>query len=584
MINKVGCRMSEETTEQNESCAEAYLRLLAANDVDYLFINPGTDTAPLNEAFSKLAAKGIEKPSPILVPHEIAATSMAYGYALVSGKPQVVMVHVMVGTANSVGAVMSAYRARVPIIFTAGRTPITEEGHEGSRDLSVHWGQESFDQGGLLREFVKWDYELRTTQQLNTVVERAFKVATAEPQGPVYLILPREWLMEDTGQVKKDSKRIRQGASVPCADPEELRRAARLLLDASEPIIITSRLGKRPDAVNKLVELAELLAIPVVEAPKYFMNFPTENTFHLGYDPAPYLERADAILLVESDIPWIPKNAKPREDAVIIQIDVDPTYTSYPIWGYPVDLPITADSGLAIPNLISILEELIPDVEAKMEEVEDRRERIKNTHNRQRRLWRDTALKVKDDKPIDFTWLSYVVNEIKDENTIVFNEYDLDSTQVQLTKPGTYFRTSPAGWLGLGLGAAIGAKMAAPKQTVIACIGDGSYIFAVPTACHWVLNRYSIPLLTVIFDNQCYNAVKRTVKNLYPNGWSVKTNNFVGVDLDPHPDFAQIAEANHGYGETVEEPEELRNALTRGLEVVRKQKRQALIDVICKHP
>ena len=576
--------MSEEIIEQGESCAEAYLRLLAANGVDYLFINPGTDTAPINEVFAKFAAKGVEKPKPILVPHEIPATGMAYGYALVSHRPQVVMVHVIVGAANALGAVMSAYRARVPMIFTAGRTPITEEGFEGSRDISVHWGQESFDQGGLLREFVKWDYELRTSRQLKTVVERAFKIATAEPQGPVYLILPREWLMEEIREGEVAPARVRQPVSPPSADVDRLREAAQLLLEASSPLIITGRLGRRPEAVSRLVELAEILAIPVVEAPKNFMNFPTENPLHVGYDVKPHLEQADVIMLIDSDIPWIPKVVKPNESAEIIQIDVDPAYTSYPIWGYPVDMPITSDPILAIPILKSILEELISNTQGKREEIEDRYDRIKSEHRRLRDLWREAALKAKDEKPISFTWLSYIVNKVKDENTIIVDEYDLESTQIQLSKPGTYFRSSPAGWLGLGMGVALGAKMAAPQQTVIACVGDGSYIFAVPTACHWVSNRYHIPFLTVIFNNQCYNAVKRTVRTLFPNGWSAKTGNFVAVDLDPSPNYAEIAKANHGYGETVEDPAELEDALTRGLRVVREEKRQALIDVICKHP
>ena len=576
--------MTEGTNRQEESCAEAYLKLLSNYGVDYLFMNPGTDTAPLNEVFAKFAAKGIEKPSLVLVPHEIAATSMAYGYALVSGKPQVVMVHVIVGTANALGGVMSAYRARVPMIFTAGRTPITEEGFEGSRDISVHWGQESFDQGGLLREFVKWDYELRTTKQLRTVVERAFRIATTEPQGPVYLILPREWLMEKVREDEETPIRMSQPASLPNADTGKLKEVARLLLNVDNPLIITSRLGRRTDAVSGLVKLAELLAIPVVEAPKYFMNFPTENPLHVGYDPKPYLEKADLVLLLDSDIPGIPKTTRPREDAKIIHIDIDPAYTSYPIWGYPVDIPIIADPSLAVPTLNSILEKYLSDEKLKREEIRDRYEKIREEHNQQRDLWKKIALKAGKNKYIDFTWLSSVVNEVKDEGTIIFNEYDLDSTQIELTRPGTYFRTSPAAWLGLGLGAAIGAKMAAPTKTVIACMGDGSYMFGVPTACYWVSNRYRIPFLTIIFNNQCYNAVKRTVRRLFPNGWSVTTGKFAGVDLDPSPNFAKIAKANNCYGESVKDPGDLRDALIRGLKIVREQKKQALIDVICKQP
>jgi len=179
-----------------ESTAEAYLTLLKARGVDYFFGNGGTDFAPIVEAYAKLAAEGKGFPKPITVPHEFTAVSMAHGYAMVAGRPQAVMVHVIVGTANGLGAVMNAARANVPLFFTAGRTPITEGAILGARNRQIHWAQESFDQGGIVREFVKWDYELRTFAQLETVVDRALALATAEPQGPVYLSLPREVLAE----------------------------------------------------------------------------------------------------------------------------------------------------------------------------------------------------------------------------------------------------------------------------------------------------------------------------------------------------------------------------------------------------
>ena len=152
-----------------ESTADAYLELLAARGVDYLFANAGTDFAPLIEAYARRQANGLPFPRPITVPHEIPAVAMAHGHAMVSGKPQAVMVHVIVGAANALGGVINAARSQVPILFTAGRTPITEQGMLGSRDRQIHWAQEAFDQAGLAREFVKWDYELRNFAQLAAV-------------------------------------------------------------------------------------------------------------------------------------------------------------------------------------------------------------------------------------------------------------------------------------------------------------------------------------------------------------------------------------------------------------------------------
>ena len=164
-----------------ESTAEAYLELLAARGIEYLFANAGTDFAPLIEAYAKRGAQGQTSPRPLTIPHETPAVAMAHGYTMVSGRPQAVMVHVIVGAGNAVGGIINAARCNVPMLFSAGRNPITEYGLPGSRDRHIHWAQESFDQAGMVREYVKWDYELRGFSQLETVVDRALTVAQAEP-------------------------------------------------------------------------------------------------------------------------------------------------------------------------------------------------------------------------------------------------------------------------------------------------------------------------------------------------------------------------------------------------------------------
>jgi acetolactate synthase-1/2/3 large subunit len=214
-------------TASIESTADAYLELLAARGVDYLFANAGTDFAPLIEAYARRQASGLACPRPITVPHEIPAVAMAHGHAMVSGQPQAVMVHVIVGAANALGGVINAARSQVPILFTAGRTPITEGGLLGSRDRPIHWAQEAFDQAGLAREFVKWDYELRNFIQLETVVDRALAIARSEPAGPVYLTLPREVLAEhhETFEYADPAQQAPNGPVV--AGPEEIAATAK---------------------------------------------------------------------------------------------------------------------------------------------------------------------------------------------------------------------------------------------------------------------------------------------------------------------------------------------------------------------
>ena len=222
-----------------ESTADAYLELLAARGVEYFFANAGTDFAPLIEAYARRGAQGQASPRPITVPHEVPAVAMAHGYTMVSGRAQAVMVHVIVGAGNAAGGVINAARSNIPMLFSAGRNPITEAGNAGSRDRPIHWAQEAFDQAGMLREFVKWDYELKRFDQLETVVDRALTLAQSEPRGPVYLTLPREVLAErhDAIEYADPARAVVPAATLP--DPAAVDEAAAMLGAARNPIIIT---------------------------------------------------------------------------------------------------------------------------------------------------------------------------------------------------------------------------------------------------------------------------------------------------------------------------------------------------------
>ena len=181
-----------EDPARTPMAGDLFLSALAAHGVDYFFANPGTDFPPVVEAFERAKRTNMPVPTPVLVPHENLAVGMAHGAYLMTGRPQAVMVHVNVGTANTINNLANLSRERAPFLLAAGRSPITESGQFGSRLRQIHWGQEMFDQAGMVREFVKWDYELRVASQVGDVVARAFEVAMTSPQGPVYLTLPRE--------------------------------------------------------------------------------------------------------------------------------------------------------------------------------------------------------------------------------------------------------------------------------------------------------------------------------------------------------------------------------------------------------
>lgn len=565
-----------------ENTAQAYLELLRDRGVKYFFGNAGTDFASLVDAFAKFSEEGKPYPRPITVPHEFLGVSMAHGYYMITGEPQVVMVHVIVGTANASGAIMNAARANVPIIFSAGRTPFTEAGLVGSRDVQIHWAQESFDQGNLIREFVKWDYELKHFSQLESVVDRALAIAMAEPRGPVYLTFPREVLAEAHSEITMSPGGRQQIGGTLHADPNRIKEVAELFAHAEHPLIITAAVGRDPQAVEALVGFAESFAIPVVVGMNnMYMNFPTTHPLHLGFDPAPYLREADVVLVIDSDVPWFPTVVTPKETARVIQLCSDPLYSRYPLRGYPIDIAMAADPTAA---LRLITHEMARYQGRAKQKISKRFEALRKEHESQRQAWQEEAQGVKDDKPIDPILLSACINQVKDGETILINEYDLLLTQVDLVMPGNFFGSSPGSGLGWGVGAALGAKLAAPEKTVIATVGDGSYLFSVPTACHFVSRAYALPILVVIFNNQCWNAVRRATQRVHPQGWAVKNNHFPLSELTPTPAYEMICEANGGYGERVENPEEVLPALERALRVVREEQRQAVLNVICKHP
>ena len=563
-----------------ESTAEAYLALLKVRGVDYLFGNGGTDFAPIVEAYAKLAAEGKSFPRPITVPHEFTAVSMAHGYAMVTGRPQAVMVHVIVGTANGLGAVMNAARANVPLLFTAGRTPITEGEIPGARNRQIHWAQESFDQGAMVREFVKWDYELRTFAQLETVVDRALALALAEPQGPVYLSLPREVLAERQREFEYAEPSRTPEATRMAPDPAAVREAARVLAGARNPLVIAKASGRDPAAVALLAALAEALGAPVVENFHTYLNLPQDHALHVGYDTGPYLEAADAILVLESDSPWFPKVKRPSLEARVIHLGVDPLYSRIPIRGFPVDVALVGTPSLALEALLAAVREQGPDAEA----MRARREKWAAEHRRLREAWAARARAAQGSRPMDMVWVSRCLGDVIDDETIVINEYDLDPTQACFRRPGSFFGPPAAAALGWGLGAAMGAKLAAPEKTVIAAVGDGSYIFGAPTAAHFTARAFDIPFLTVIFNNQAWNAVKRATADVHPDGWAVRTKNMPLSDLAPSPAFELVAQSCGAHAERVEDPAALPGALRRALQVVREERRQALLNVICRKP
>jgi acetolactate synthase-1/2/3 large subunit len=564
----------------SETTAEAYLELLKDRGIDVFLGNAGTDFASLVEAFARFEADGRPAPRPLLVPHEFVAVSMAHGYYAACGRPAAVMVHVNVGTANASTAIITASRANVPVLMTAGRTPITEEGLPGARDLHIHWAQESFDQAAMLREYVKWDYELRMPMQLESVVDRALELMLAEPRGPVYLTLPREVLASRPEGLTITSPARRQARSERFPDPARIEEAARILARAERPLILVSAAGLDARAVAALVELADAGAIGVVEADPIYLNFPHGHELHLGYNQSghtnPSLAEADAILVIEADVPWYPALQKPAASAPIVHLGVDPFFSRYPMRSYPCDVPIAATPAAALPLLAAAVR-----AQADRSAVARRAERVAAEHRARHAAWQETALQQAGKSTIGFAWASRCLGELLDESTIVVNEYPLDRRYAAFDRPGSYFASPHSSGLGFGLGAALGVKLARPESTVIATVGDGAYFFGEPLSCLYAQRAHGLPVLTVIFNNQQWEAVKSGALAVHPTGVAKTRGRFPLSELTPSPHFEELARAVDGHGERVDSPSELPAALKRGLAAVR-DGQPAILNVRCQ--
>jgi acetolactate synthase I/II/III large subunit len=568
-----------------ETAAEAFIESLNANGVDYIFLNPGVDTVAIQEAVAKYKALGKRTPEIILNLHEFIAMNAAQGYFLIKRKPQVVLVHVDVGTMQVGCALHNAQQGQFGVVFCAGRTPSLFDGEKkGGRDTFVQWSQDQLDQNGIVRSYVKWDYDLHNKENIHYVVNRAFQIASSEPCGPVYLTLPRDLLMEPLAEAKIPDPAKYTAAASPQVDPNLLRKAAEWLAQAQNPLIITGYSGRHTETVAYLIELAETLGARVISH-DFWMNFPNRHPLFSGNNPGPYFKDADVILIIDEDVPYVPVRAAPRPEAKIIQIDNDPLKQNIALWGFPVDLLLQGDSQKSLPDLTDLLRQAAT---AKQNALFKSRSReIEKENQDMQAKWREMALSKSQQKPISTEWLSYCIGEVVDEDTIILGETvtsaDSVARQISRTKPGTIFN-HPGSGLGWGLGAAIGAKLAAPDRTVVTLMGDGGFNFAQVTQALWTANVYHTPFLCVIFDNQCYNAVRMHHRDTFcKDSYLEKTLPALGVDFPSPIDYVAVARACHADGIVVEDPAALKPALMQALEQVRKGK-VSIVDVRIQRP
>jgi acetolactate synthase-1/2/3 large subunit len=296
------------------------------------------------------------------------------------------------------------------------------------------------------------------------------------------------------------------------------------------------------------------------------LNIATDHPMHLGFSSVPLLARADVIVTLDCPIPWLPSAAAPSPEAKIIHIAADPLAAQYPYMEFEADFLIAGETGAAL----SMLRDALADATKDMQnEVAQRRELAAALRRDTDASKRQLLEKVRDQSPVHPAFVAACLNELKSRDAIIVNELGLPVTQLSMTEPLSYLETGAAGGLGSGLGAALGAKLAAREREVIAVVGDGSYFLGNPLSAHFVARSEKLPTLTIVANNRSWLAVRQGALDVHPDGYAAKANVMPLVDLAPSPDFEKDIQSCGGYGERVEEPSVLPDAMKRALAAVR---------------
>jgi acetolactate synthase I/II/III large subunit len=562
--------VGRKTNVTDFSSAYYLLEGLKEIGVDYLFCNLGTDHAPIIEEMAHRRKRGEAMPDIVRCPHENTAAHMAGGYALVTGRGQGVLVHVDVGTANAANAMHNLFRSRLPVLLMAGKAPYTSHDElVGTRDTHVHFVQEPFDQGSLVRPYMKWEWTLPSGVVVKEALQRAYSIMQSAPRGPVYLMMQREtltqhWNVDEIRRYPGD----RYGATAAAGgDPELVALLADRLLAAENPILITGYGGMDAQAAQKIDEVAQFAGIPIFEANSK-SNISYESPCFAGFSPDEALPEADFGMLVDVEAPWFPADVQPNETAFWAHIDVDVLKLGSPMWTFPGHLRMQGSAGRILDQLLTVLKaKATPRFKAA---AAARVERLKAV--REKRLAHAAKLAADKGTPgaINPHYLMAELGKVLDDEDVVFNEAVTNTPavliQIPRRLPNTAFNTNGAG-LGWSGGMALGAKLAAPTRLMVQIAGDGSFYFNNPSSVFAVSQQYKLPILSIVLDNSGWSAVKQSTLRVFPDGEANATNEFE-AELTK-VEFTKIGEAFGAYVEKVSDPADVPAAIARCAKAVR---------------
>ncbi len=567
-----------ETEPRTITAGGALLARLKTVGVDYIFANSGTDFPPIIEGLAEAASSNIDLPTPLIMPHETAAMGMAHGYFLATGKAQAVMAHTNVGLANCAIGAINAATEQIPMLLFSGRTPATEQGRFGCRTVPIGWGQEMRDQTALIREACKWDYELRFPEQVVELVDRAYAIANSTPCGPVYMSLPREVLCEPCPREVLGAA-VQMAPAQAAPNAAALAEAARSLAQAKRPAIFAQRGAGDAEGFAALARLAGEWAIPVVQYWAIQLALATDHEMAVGIDPEPWISEADAILVIDALAPWSPQIHKPRPDCKIIHIGGDPLYARFPVRNFREDIALVGPTS----EVIQALEQAMGGHRtAAMANIEERAPEIRA----RTAAIRDGAIekaKSGGSSPMTKEWVSLCLSDtIAGRKATVLSELGCPLPPLTLHDHQSWYQEPHSGGLGWSFPAAMGMQLADPDRLVVATMGDGSYIFANPAACHQIAEALRLPVLLIILNNREWGAVRQSVLGLYPDGYAARSNAMPLTSLSPTPDFVQIARASRAWARRVEHGEDLPGVLRSAVRHVTGKKTPALVEVIVR--
>jgi len=537
---------------------EALLQALRALEIEHVFSSPGSEWAPVWEAFARQRRDGTAGPTYHDLTHETLAVAMATGYWLAKRRPAAVLLHTVPGLLQGGNAIHGALLAGAPMLVSSSES-VTYGEAEGP-DPGSQWYRNLSFVGGphvVATPFTKWAGHIPNVATLYDSVIRAGELAVRQPSGPVYLNVGLEALLAPWQPPKVRKRVAPSGARL--SPISEVEAVAAKLADARSPVILTESAGRDPEAFHALVALAELLAIPVIEPQSAVCaNFPKDHELHVGGDVA-QASGADVVLLVGCRSPWYPPSNDLAPDAHVVVIDEVP---QRPHIVYQVLHADTYLEGGVASTLLALADAAQRRLDTSV--VAERQLRWNAVHERQLAdAEADEQQAEANSEKITPPLLVKILREELAPDTIFVDETITHSRIVQRhlrwNEPDSWFYVQ--GGLGQGTGIALGVKLARPEQPVTFLVGDGSFLYNPIPQALMASKDMALPLLIVIFNNRQYLSMKFNHLRFYPDGAAVQGNDFDGVDLSTQPALSEFGAPFGSPGWEVSDPAQLRSVI-----------------------